>query len=240
MKSRPTSFALRAIRHQNICLRASPALLDTLELALDNWNSRSLSEPISRSAFVRLLLAERLDLTPGDLHPVATYGPKETIMTDQRLGLSASKSELPLSPADRKLLQKRQQAGLAHSAVAALNYGATPPKGAAVGQAFAAQLRDQVPTQVRKDEKANLDPSIVRLRLSADGGLLLTALKSEIERNSGRPVGVVADRAGEVLGIGPTRAARAKEELVHRGLIRPVVNSLGGPDGYRVIMPFGA
>ena len=64
-------------RHQNICLRASPALLDALDLAVDRLNSKSLGEPISRSAFVRRLLAEQLDLLPTDLQPVATDPVKE-------------------------------------------------------------------------------------------------------------------------------------------------------------------
>lgn len=161
-------------------------------------------------------------------------------MTDRRLGLSASKSELQPTPADRRLIEQRRQAGLAHSAVASAAGRAAPAKSLAVEQAFSVQLRDHAPTQARKDEQTNLDPLISKLRLSPDGGLLMAAMKSEMERNNGRPVEMVADRAGEVLGIGRARAVCAKEELLQRGLIRPMVNSLGGPDGYRIVLPLGA
>mgnify|MGYP001806554590 CR=1 FL=1 len=161
-------------------------------------------------------------------------------MTDKRLGLSASKSELAPTPADQRLNDKRRQAGIAHGVAASIAGRAAPVKGVAVDQVFAVQLRDQSPKQVQKSEQANLEPCVAGLRLSPDGGLLLVAMKSEMERTNGRPVDMVADRAGEVLGIGRARAFRAKEELLERGLIRPVVNSLGGPSGYRVVMPYRA
>lgn len=133
--------------------------------------------------------------------------------------------------------EQRRQAGRVHRAVASSAGGAAPTTGAAVEQAFALQLGSHTPTQAQKRDQVKLDPCIAKLRLSPDGGLLLVAMKSEAERNNGRPVDLVAERAGEVLGIGRIRAVCAKDELLRRGLIRPVVNSLGGPDGYRVIMP---
>lgn len=160
-------------------------------------------------------------------------------MTDGRLGFSALKSELPPSPADRKLNEQRRRAGLVHRAVASSAGSAAPANGPAVEQAFALQLGSYAPTQARKSEQTQPEPNIAKLRLSPDGGLLLSAMKSEAERSNGRPVDLAVDRAGEVLGIGRIRAVCAKDELLQRGLIRPVVNSLGGPDGYRVIMPFG-
>lgn len=160
-------------------------------------------------------------------------------MTDRRLGLSALKSEQPPSAADRKLNEQRRQAGLVHRAVASSAGGAGPANGAVVEQAFAVQLGSRASMPARKSEQTKPEPCIAKLRLSPDGGLLLAAMKSEAERNNGRPVDMVADRAGEVLGIGRIRAVCAKDELLQRGLIRPVVNNLGGPDGYRVILPFG-
>lgn len=66
-------------RRLNVCLRVSPALLDALDLAVERWNVSSLGEPISRSAFVRRLLAEHLNLAPADLHSVVTGNAKENL-----------------------------------------------------------------------------------------------------------------------------------------------------------------
>ncbi|WP_341896933.1 hypothetical protein [Sphingobium sp. YR657] len=159
-------------------------------------------------------------------------------MANEHLGLSASKSEMQPTPADRRLNEQRRRAGLVHNAIVSAVGSVAAAKNGAVEQAFSVQLPNHAPKQARKSEQVALDPTIAKLRLSPDGGLLLAAMKSEMTRNNGRPVDMVAERAGEVLGIGRIRAVCAKDELLQRGLIRPVVNSLGGRDGYRV-MPFG-
>lgn len=78
MKTHSSSPNFVKEERRNICLRASPELLDALEIALGQSNSCSLGKPISRSAFVRRLLAERLDLLPAQSHPVSTDPAKDT------------------------------------------------------------------------------------------------------------------------------------------------------------------